>query len=204
MPDYKLTLTVLGIVIGLIGYVPYFRDLYRGTTKPHFFSWFVWAVLGGIAFVAQLVAGGGWGSWVTGVMAFTCSIVAVIALFRGEKNIMFLDWVCFVGALIGIAVWLFTSNPVGAVVIVTVVDLVAFIPTFRKSYTKPDEETTFEYALASVKCALSIFALQSYSIATWLYPASLVISNAAFVVMSLVRRRQLQSPLILTPNWPQP
>ena len=58
--DQSMTLTwtqTLGGVataIALAGYVPYFRDLHRGATKSHAFSWLVWAVLIGIAFAGQV------------------------------------------------------------------------------------------------------------------------------------------------------
>jgi hypothetical protein len=193
MLEYKAAIGALALVLGAIGYVPYFRDLIRGTTKPHVFSWFVWGLLGAIAFAAQIVSNGGWGAWTTGFMALVCFVVAFIALFSGEKNITRLDWFCFAGALIGTVFWAYTKNPVTAVVIITIVDLVAFVPTFRKSYAKPDEETVFEYGIASLKYVLAIVALESYSLTTWLYPASLVITNGLFVVMSLIRRKQLSS-----------
>lgn len=189
-PDYKIILALLATLIGLIGYIPYFRDIFKGTTKPHVFSWFIWSLLTGIAFAAQVVEGAGPGAWVTGFTAVVCSAVAVLAFSKGEKEITKSDWVCLVLALLGIALWLVTDNPLTAVIVVTITDALAFIPTFRKTYFKPHEETLTEYALAAVKFFISIIALESLTLSTWLYPASLVIMNGAFVVMALIRRRK--------------
>ena len=191
MLDYKIVLGILATIVGLIGYIPYFRDIFRGKTKPHVFSWFAWSLLGGIDFVAQAVKGGGAGSWVTGFTAAVCFCVAILALTRGEKDITKTDWLCFVAALIGIVLWVTTQNPLLAVVIVTITDAVAFIPTYRKSYYKPHEETLVEYGLAATKWVIGLAALQSLTVTTWLYPASLVLTNGAFVVMTALRRKTL-------------
>lgn len=43
MADYKIILGLVAVVVGFVGYIPYLRDLFKGTTKPHVFSWGVWA-----------------------------------------------------------------------------------------------------------------------------------------------------------------
>jgi len=39
--DIKVTLSIIGIALTFAGYVPYIRDIFKGKTKPHVFSWFV-------------------------------------------------------------------------------------------------------------------------------------------------------------------
>ncbi|MDO8495140.1 MAG: hypothetical protein Q7S32_01245, partial [bacterium] len=193
MTDSKTTLGVIAVVVGLIGYAPYFRDILNGRTKPHFFSWFVWALLGGLAFFAQVVGHAGPGAWVTGCTAVICLVIAILALKKGEKEITKFDWLCLAGALLGIILWIKTKNPFSAVIFITLIDSMAFIPTFRKSYNKPGEETAVEYALAALKWTIGLFAIESFSLVTWLYPAVLIITNSLFVMMVLIRRRVLAS-----------
>ena len=193
--NLQIFLGVLATLIGLVSYIPYFRDIFNGKTKPHFFSWFIWALLTGIAFFAQVTENAGPGAWVTGLTAFICLLIAILALSKGEREITKSDWLCFVSALIGIIVWIKTDNPFFAVILVTLVDAVAYIPTFRKSYYRPQEETLIEYELATLKFFIALFALQSLSVSTWLYPVSLVLTNGAFVVMNIVRRNQLGIPV---------
>lgn len=66
------------------------------------------------------------------------------------------------------------------------------MPTIRKSYHKPHEETLVHYVLAGLKFVFAIFALDNYTLVTWLYPASLVAANLFFVFMLMVRRRKLE------------
>ncbi len=144
-----------------------------------------------MTYVAQISRDAGAGSWLIAFGTIMCSVVFVMSLFRGEKGIVRLDVYSLVLALIGIALWIITSNPLTAVVLAAAVDVLGFIPTFRKAYSKPFEETTSNYMIAVVSYSLSIFALQSVNAVTITFPLTLVIIDALFVAMALVRRKQL-------------
>ena len=191
MYDIKTILGIAAVVIGLIGYVPYYRDVLRGTTKPHPFTWIGLSLLLGITFFAQLQTGGGPGAWVNGVSAFGVFGIALLAIAKGERDITRFDWMCFVGAFLGIVLWRIVGDPLVAVVIVTITDTVVFAPTYRKAYLRPHEETTSLYVLAAVKLAVSLFALQSFNFTTALFPVTVMIMNASFVILLVFRRRQL-------------
>ncbi len=188
--EYKITLGVIATVIGFLSYIPYFRDIIKGKTKPHAFSWLVWSVLTGIAFFAQVVKGGAAGSWVNAGTAVLCFSVFIAALFRGERNIKTSDWLSLAGAGTGLVLWALTNNPFGAVALVAVIDALGFIPTFRKSFYKPYEETMSTFMVSTLKYAISLPALGSFNPTTWLFPASLVLTNGSFVILLLIRRKQ--------------
>ena len=192
--DPKVILGILAVVVGLIGYVPYYRDILRGATKPHPFSWFAFALMLGITFFAQLVTGAGAGAWVNGVSALAVFGIAALSIVKGYREITTFDWFCFAGALLGIVLWRVTNDPFTAVVIVTITDTVAFAPTFRKAYLKPGEETASLFVFSAAKYAVSLFALTVFTPTTALFPAVLVLSNLALVFLLIFRRRQLAKP----------
>jgi hypothetical protein len=192
--DHHAVLGFVAVVIGVIGYIPYYRDILRGTTKPHPFSWLGFGILNGITFIAQVVSGGGFGTWVTAITTISTFGIAILAFIHGDKGITIFDWICFAGALVGIIFWKLTSNPLWAVIIVTIADLLAFAPTFRKAFLRPYEETISLYALSVLKYAISLGALAVFNVTTALFPATLVISNGSFVVL-LILRRQYISPI---------
>ena len=195
MTDYKIFLGYLAIIISFASYVPYFKNIFSGKVKPHAFSWFVWGLLTTVAFAAQVVDKAGAGAWVTASTALACYGVFALALFKGDRKFSLFDWVALVSALIALALWAFTKNPTMSVILVTVVDALGFLPTFRKGYYKPFEESAGLYTASTVKYIIGIFALQSLSVSTWLFPASLVITNAIFVLVLLVRRSQLKNKI---------
>lgn len=179
--------------IALVGYVPYFRDLYRGTTKPHAFSWLIWALLTGIAFAGQVSDSAGPGAWVTGFTAVVCFIVFILALSLGEKRITRFDWICLWFSLAAIPLWMATKTPLWSVILITAIDAAGFLPTIRKAYVKPWEETAVTFLLSAVKFMVALVALENFSIITALYPLSLVVMNTGFFLMLLYRRQQLSS-----------
>lgn len=191
--DIKLVLGILAVIIGLAGYVFYIRGIIQGKVKPHAFTWTVWGLLTGIAFVAQVVEEGGPGAWVTGVTAVMSFIFAAVGLEKTSRQyISRSDWLFFVSAIIAIPVWYLTGNPLWSVIIVTIIDALAFVPTFRKAYHYPQTENTWTYFLSGTKFIFGVAALESLTIVTALYPISLILANGIFVAMVIWRKKALE------------
>lgn len=180
---------VVAIVIGFIGYVPYLYDMFCGKTKPHIFSWIIWVLLEFISFGIQIKNGAGAGSWVILFSALIALIIVIYAFKYRNLTISKIDWVCFVGACTALVLWLFFHQPLVSVILLILTDLLAFIPTFRKTWDYPYEETLFEYEMASLKFIIAFFAFSSFSITIIIYPAYLIIANTSFVVFALIRRK---------------
>lgn len=185
----KEFLSGLSILLALVSYVPYIYGMIKGTTRPHAFSWFIWAILTCIAFAAQITQGGGVGSWLMGFTALMTLIISIAAFFLGKRDITRGDWICFLCSLAAIPLWMVTKDPRLSIILITLIDAVAFYPTFRKAFFKPYEEVMFTYVISTLKFGLGIIALEAYNISTVLYPFSLVIMNAAFVMLLIARRR---------------
>lgn len=188
--DFHEILGALSVTIGIVSFIPYFRDIYRGTTKPHPFSWLIWGLLDTTVFAAQIVKGAGAGSWAMAVTLVFTFVIAGISFRKGEMRITRIDWVCLAGGLGGIAAWALTSDPLYGVIIVTLTNAAAMIPTMRKSYLRPHEETMSMYALAVAKWVPALLAMESFTPTNWLFPASLVFWNSALVLLLYVRRKQ--------------
>ncbi|MDD5587460.1 MAG: hypothetical protein PHY92_11015 [Alphaproteobacteria bacterium] len=131
------------------------------------------------------------GAWTTGFGAAVYFIIAGLALVRGEKDIKRSDGLALAGALATIPLWYLTGDPLGAVVLIAVIETLAFYPTIRKSYYKPHEETAFMYNMEILRFIPAIFALEHYSAVTLLNPLFTIALNSAFVGMVLWRRAVL-------------
>lgn len=192
MPTHIIILGVAGLLVSIASYIPYFRDIFRGKTKPHPFSWFVWGMVSSIAFFAQLVSGAGIGALTTGITAVACMLIAGSAVYLGEKRISSLDVICFIGAIVGIVLWQVTDNPFNAVVVVLIVHVLGFIPTVKKAYTFPYEETLSSYVLSLLKWGLGLLTLTSFNATTVLFPAGVFLMNLSFIVLLMIRRTKAQ------------
>lgn len=192
--DYKLVIAVVSVALTLIGYSFYFRSIFDGRTKPHAYSWLVWGFLTAIAFAGQISDNAGPGAWVTLVTGLVSFVIFAIAIKQGSNPPTTSDKLSLVGAIAAVGLWFFTSEPLSAIILITIADFLGFVPTIRKSHSKPQEELLIHYAFAGFKFVLAIIALDNYSLVTWLYPASLVAANWLFIPWNLLRRRKVASP----------
>lgn len=186
--DMKEFIGLVTVVLAFIGLIPYIIDIFRNKTKPHVFTWIVWAMVTILAFLGQWQKGGGAGAWTTGVTGILTIFIAVISLKKGSKDITKSDVVVFIIALIAIIPWLLTSDPTLSVIILTIVNTLAFIPTIRKTIRAPETETFSSYVIHMFRHFLSIAALNQYNLATFLYPAVVGLSNLSVVAIILRSR----------------
>jgi hypothetical protein len=190
---FKMVVALISVLMTLVGYAFYFKDIFAGKTKPHAYSWLVWGLLTAIAFFGQLSDGAGAGAWVTGTTALISFVIVALAFKQGNNNITRSDQWFLAGCLVSIVLWLVTNDPLLSMILITGIDFLGFLPTIRKSIHKPFEETLIHYVFAGAKFALAMLALDNVSVVTTLYPLSLVLANWMFVVLLIIQRRKLQS-----------
>ena len=191
MQELKIIVGVVAVFLTFVGYIPYFRDTIQGKTTTHVYSWFIWGLVTAIAFALQVSGGAGVGSWVTLTVAIIAFAIFALGMRNGEKNITKTDTIFFIFSLVALFLWLIAKQPVLSVILVSLVDMLGFVPTVRKSWNKPFSETLFTYELSAFRHGLSLLALQQYSIVTWLYPAAWVFANVLFSVMLILRRKKI-------------
>lgn len=184
---------IIGYVTVILSFValgPYIIDIFKNKTKPHIFTWAVWAVVTILAFFGQWQKGGGAGSWTTGVTGILTIFIALISIKKGSRDITKTDKIIFIGALLAIIPWFLTKDPTLSVVILTIIDVLAFIPTIRKTIKDPKSETFISYVLHTIRHSLSIVALANYNLATYIYPASLAVMN--LIVLSIILKFRIK------------
>jgi hypothetical protein len=188
----KELLSAAGIALTFVIFVPYIRSIQQGRTKPHVFSWFIWASGTFVVFLAQLAGGGGLGAWPIGVSGLITAYIAILAYRkRTDRSITTSDWVFFVAALSALPAWFLTADPLWAVLVLTGVDLAGFGPTFRSAYVRPYDERPGFYLLGALRNLIAILALERYSLTTVLFPAAVALACLMFVAMVAFRRRTL-------------
>lgn len=189
---YKEILSGVAIALTLVAFVPYFRAIVRGTTKPHVFSWVIWGATTFVVFLAQLDGKGGAGAWPIGVSGSIALFIAFLAYVkRADIAITKTDWLFFVAAWSSLPLWYFMSDPLWAVVVLTAVDVLGFGPTVRKAYSFPHFESLPFFALFAARNVLVIMALETYSVTTVLFPAVIAAACMSLMAMVTYRRRAL-------------
>ena len=188
---YKEILSAIAIALTFAAFVPYIRAILGGTTRPHVFSWVIWGSTTFVVFLAQIEGKAGVGAWPIGVSGSITLFIACLAYVRrADITITKTDWFFFIPALSSLPLWYVTSDPLWAVVILTIVDVLGFGPTVRKAYSFPHSESLLFFALFAVRNVLVILALESYSVTTVLFPAVIAVACVSLVAMVRYRRRE--------------
>lgn len=177
-----------GLILSVLSYFPYVWMVLRRRIKPHLFSWFIWGFSTLIVLIAQIEKGAGIGAGIVAFNSFMCLFIAALSLKYGEKNIRRSDWIILAVSMLAIPVWLITHSPLYAVILLTAIDTIAMIPTLRKAWLKPYEESISMFALTALKFAVSLFALEQFNLTTALFPAVIALSNIIALAIILPRR----------------
>ena len=192
MYDFKNVLGIVATILVFLGYIPYIRDIVKGKTKPHVYSWFLWGFVTLIAFALQLSDKAGRGAFVTLAAAIMCFVVIIFGfIYKSKVKIVKSDTIFLIFAIISLGLWLIAKLPVLSVILTVTIDLLGFAPTIRKSWNNPFSETLTFYYLNSIRFGLAIIALQKYSLLTALYPITWLIANTLFASMLIIRRKKL-------------
>lgn len=194
MLSHKEIFGIFSVTLALIGYVPYFIGILKGNFRPHIFSWFIWGIVLSIVTLAQIVKGGGPGVWATGITCIASVLFTIFGFKHGKKDITRSDWILLFLSLVAIALWQLTHDPMWSVILSTVINLMAFYPTFRKAYHKPLEESAFSWGVNCLKFGLALFALERFNITTALFPAVVFTANGLLTALILWRRKSRNNP----------
>jgi hypothetical protein len=192
---YKEVFNFLAIALTFYAFFPYIQSIRTGKTKPHVFSWIIWGFATVVVFFAQIAGEAGLGAWsigVSGVITFYVAFLAYVK--RSDTTISKTDWVFFIVALSALPVWVFTSDPVWAVVVLTTVDTLGFGPTIRKLFHHPYEEKISFFFIFVVRNLFSIVALEHYSVTTVLFPAVMAVACLLVIILIAIRKRVLAPP----------
>jgi hypothetical protein len=176
----KNVAAILAVGIALVAYIPYLIDMFRGKNKPHLYTWIsIFLVTVVVAYI-QLIGGAGVGAIPTIVGVGVNGVVLFYCFKFGTKDIVFIDKICLAISVVGVITYALLHNlPVISLAIVTVAEIISFIPTFRKTRNNPYSESLPSYYLIILKSGLILVALEAYNLLTVSYS---VLWIAVFVV----------------------
>lgn len=187
---------IIAVILTFIGVAPYIRVILLNKIRPHAFTWVIWGVSTLIVFSAQVFSNAAAGSWAVGLSGVIAIFIAILAHYKStEDYISKIDWVFLFITLLAIPCWYFTSNPLWAVVIIAIIDVIAYFPTLRKSYYKPYEEQVMIFAIMTVRNVFIIAAFGTYSLTNILLPALTGGVNLVVITLILFRRIKLKNDL---------
>ncbi len=177
----KETIAIIAAVLAFIGNISYLIDSVKGRIQPHPYTWFIWSIVSMTTFFGGLMKGAGIGALPTGV----AEMFTVMIFFFSLKNlfkksagpIRKVDHYYLAACLLGLVPWVMTKDPTVSVVIVVLIDIVAFIPTLRKTWANPHTEKPTLYQMNVLRHIMTLFSLQTYNIATTIHSIAMICTN---------------------------
>jgi hypothetical protein len=180
---------IISTIFLVYSFIPYCLGILNRTIKPHVFTWLIFSILSGIAFVAQYTNQAGPGMWFAALNSAMSFLFALSALHYGTTTITRGDWVALLFSLAAIPIWVVTHNPLLSVILICVIDTAAFWPTVRKSWRRPHEESIQTFLMCGISSLFAVAALDNMTVVTAMYPLWLALLNLPFVVMLFMRRQ---------------
>jgi len=197
--DIKIAAATLATIIGLVAYVPYLIDMFKGKNKPHLYTWIsIFLVTTVVAYI-QLVGGAGVGAIPT-ISGVAIDAVILFYCFRfGTKDVVFMDKICLAISVLGVIAYaILSSRPLISLAIVTAAEIISFIPTFRKTRNDPYSESLTSYYLLMLKLSLILVALEKYNLLTVSYSALWLVVFVIFLASVYRWRRSFVNRSNLT------
>jgi hypothetical protein len=198
-------LVVFGLasaILSLTAYLPYLRDTYTGSTRPHRAAWLIWSVLAGISFFSQLHEGASTTLWFAGAQWAGTLSVLLLSVRRGKGvYLQGSDLVLLCAASAGLGLWYLTDTAVYALAISIGISLLGGTATVTKAYFAPEIETQATWALGLVGALCAVLSVGRFDPVLMAYPLYLITLNVAILTaMRLGRSRPtLARPLVASP-----
>lgn len=140
----------------------------------------------------QIKGGAGIAALIPATAGLMCLGVVALSLKNGKKDITKSDTVVAILSLMAIGFWLIANQPILSMILVITADLLAFVPTVRKSYRKPYSETLSLYVTNTIRFLLALMAVETFTFLSAAWFAAWVVGNALFSIMLVVRRKQVR------------
>ncbi len=188
----KEIISSVAVFLTFAAYVPYYRDILKGKTHPHVYSWSLWGLLTILLVALQIKGGAGPATWVTAAAGVLCVGVVILSLKDGKRDITKSDTVVAILSLIATGFWLIANQPIISIILVIIADGLAFIPTIRKSWYKPYSETLSLYVTNALRFFLTLAAVETYTFLSASWIVFWATGNALFSLMLIVRRKRLK------------
>jgi len=215
-PDRFMSYELLGILaalFGILGGLDYVLRIFGRTlfgrrasaaTNPRAATWIVWAVVGTILASAYSSSGANETAWAAWALAIEYLVISILTITYDGTTRQFKSprqWLeaineidqterkCLIGAALAGTIWIWSGEPLLALLGAYAVDLFAAWPTIRQARYQPTEEPYSAWVYTVVGNLFNILAVSSWtltsldSFAVWSYPVYMLVVNGMILLL---------------------
>jgi hypothetical protein len=178
------------LILSLISPISYTKSMLAGKAKPHRITrLIVWlaSVAGmlGVLHSTNLA-----GQIFAGIFFARATYLLIMAAIYGTGGFAKLDIYCLVFGLLALVAYLTTHNGVLTISLGILADVIGYIPTFIKTYHKPDSEDPVFFSIEGLASLLGVFAVWELK-ADILFPLYFTLCSGLMV--ALIYRKKILS-----------
>ncbi len=183
--NYALWGQIATLITGL-AYFPYIFSILKHKTKPDRTTWSVLFLIGIITFFAYQEVGAIETLGVALANVIGPFVIFLLSIKYGEgwKNISDFKYLAF--SLIAVILWRVYDSALIGLIFNLVADLIAFIPTIKKSFFRPWTEDFLTWGLFVFGGVVNLFAIESWSFEIVIYPAYILLAEGSVFVILMV------------------
>lgn len=172
-----------GICI-VLTFVPYTISIFRGQARPERASWFIWAVLGGITFSAQLFSSAKDSLWLPGLQTIGDAFIFLLSIKFGIGGFARRDKISLGVAAASLVFWYLTNNPLVALFVGITIDAIGVFLTVWKNTEHPETESDLAWILTALAGLLAIFSVDPQTPVLFVYPVYIFLAGAIILASS--------------------
>jgi len=112
LSNSKNIIWIISVILTIVWYFFYIKDIYFWNNKPHFFSWFIWWIITLFIYLIQ-ISNNSWAwSWMVLISIIMTFFIAFISMKKWIKYITFSDKISLFLAIIAICLWFFVDDKI--------------------------------------------------------------------------------------------
>ena len=186
-------------LVGILGYIPYIKDILRGTTRPDRIAWLIWLLEYTALLFAQIFEGATHSLWLIGLQLLGVVIVFILSLQRGLGNFNRQTWLLLTTIVATLVLWWSTKSGALAILVLLGVEAIGVAITAKKAYRHPGSETLTMWICIGIGGLLGVLAVGAYaSPILYVYPLALILMSGSVIIASQLGERSAKATGVST------
>lgn len=183
---------MLGILAALVysaAFLHYIYKIVKGNNKPNRSSWLIWSILGFVLLGSYYSVGARETLPLLVVNQIGMISVFLFSIKSGQGGTNKFDLICLSGAGVSLFAWWISNNPLYALLLAILTDLIGALPTIKKSIEQKEGEDNITWALFFIGNLINLIASDITSFSDYIYP--LYMSLLCLLISFLLLRHKL-------------
>jgi len=187
----------IGILLNIVGYYFYFKNMFFGQTKPNLVSWFIWMLAPFLGVFFQIKAGAGLSTLPIFMAGFGPFLVLLVSILKkdGYWKVTLLDAICGLLSIAALALYMLTKSLAISVIFVILSDGLAAIPTLMKSWQFPKSETSSIYLTGIFSQIIGLLIIKEWIFPIYSLGIYFIVINLA-IVFCIYRKKIFKKEII--------